>query len=153
MSQLLFCHCTFNTAASFATNTNWQSYGGESTMSYFTQMAGLAYHNFVSAAVGIAVAIAFIIELADVLEQMIEREAGFPVRVYELKAGRHRNEALDVAVGNYAALCALYAMGLTLDRLAARRQRSVSAESSGPPPAAPPFQVAPGSAPAPQSPL
>jgi potassium-transporting ATPase potassium-binding subunit len=50
----------FNTAASFTTNTNWQNYGGESTMSYFTQMAGLAYHNFVSAAVGISVAIAFI---------------------------------------------------------------------------------------------
>ncbi len=50
----------FNTAVSFATNTNWQAYGGESTMSYFTQMAGLAYHNFVSAAVGISVAIAFI---------------------------------------------------------------------------------------------
>jgi potassium-transporting ATPase potassium-binding subunit len=50
----------FNTAVSFTTNTNWQNYSGESTMSYFTQMAGLAYHNFVSAAVGIAVAIAFI---------------------------------------------------------------------------------------------
>jgi len=50
----------FNTAASFTTNTNWQAYGGETTMSYFTQMAGLAYHNFMSAAVGIAVAIAFI---------------------------------------------------------------------------------------------
>jgi K+-transporting ATPase ATPase A chain len=50
----------FNTAASFTTNTNWQAYGGESTMSYLTQMAGLAYHNFVSAAVGIAVAVAFI---------------------------------------------------------------------------------------------
>ena len=50
----------FNTAVSFTTNTNWQAYGGETTMSYFTQMAGLAYHNFVSAAVGMAVAIAFI---------------------------------------------------------------------------------------------
>ena len=50
----------FNTAASFTTNTNWQAYSGESTMSYFTQMAGLAYHNFVSAAAGLAVAIAFI---------------------------------------------------------------------------------------------
>ena len=50
----------FNTAASFTTNTNWQNYVGESTMSYFTQMAGLAYHNFMSAAVGIALAIAFI---------------------------------------------------------------------------------------------
>src|SRR5215469_14634750 len=50
----------FNTAASFTTNTNWQNYAGETTMSYFTQMAGLAYHNFVSAAVGISLAIAFI---------------------------------------------------------------------------------------------
>ena len=53
-------HLAFNTAASFTTNTNWQTYAGESTMSYFTQMAGLAYHNFASAAVGIALAIAFI---------------------------------------------------------------------------------------------
>src|SRR5512139_429394 len=50
----------FNTAASFTTNTNWQSYVGETTMSYLTQMAGLAYQNFVSSAVGIALAIAFI---------------------------------------------------------------------------------------------
>ena len=50
----------FNTAASFATNTNWQNYSGETTMSYLTQMAGLAYHNFMSAAVGIVLAIAFI---------------------------------------------------------------------------------------------
>jgi len=53
-------HTAFNTAASFTTNTNWQAYSGETTMSYFTQMAGLAYHNFVSAGVGIALAIAFI---------------------------------------------------------------------------------------------
>ena len=50
----------FNTAASFTTNTNWQNYAGEATMSYLTQMAGLAYHNFASAAVGIALAIAFV---------------------------------------------------------------------------------------------
>jgi K+-transporting ATPase KdpC subunit len=50
----------FNTAASFTTNTNWQAYSGESTMSYLTQMAGLALHNFTSAATGIALAIAFI---------------------------------------------------------------------------------------------
>jgi len=50
----------FNTAASFTTNTNWQAYSGETTMSYLTQMAGLAYHNFVSAAAGIAIAIAII---------------------------------------------------------------------------------------------
>ncbi|HKM98994.1 MAG TPA: potassium-transporting ATPase subunit KdpA [Candidatus Binataceae bacterium] len=50
----------FNTAASFTTNTNWQAYSGESTMSYLTQMAGLAFHNFVSAAAGLALAIAVI---------------------------------------------------------------------------------------------
>jgi Potassium-transporting ATPase A subunit len=48
----------FNTAASFTTNTNWQSYSGESTMSYLTQMGGLAWHNFISAAVGIGIALA-----------------------------------------------------------------------------------------------
>jgi potassium-transporting ATPase potassium-binding subunit len=53
-------HLAFNTAASFTTNTNWQVYSGETTMSYFTQMAGLAYHNFISAATGIALAIAFV---------------------------------------------------------------------------------------------
>jgi K+-transporting ATPase ATPase A chain len=51
---------SFNTAASFLTNTNWQNYAGEDTMSQFTQMAGLAVQNFVSAAVGIAVAVALI---------------------------------------------------------------------------------------------
>ncbi|MBZ9672940.1 potassium-transporting ATPase subunit KdpA [Mesorhizobium sp. ES1-3] len=50
----------FNTAASFMTNTNWQNYGGESTMSYLVQMAGLTVQNFVSAATGIAIAIALI---------------------------------------------------------------------------------------------
>jgi K+-transporting ATPase ATPase A chain len=55
-----FVGSAFNTAASFTTNTNWQSYVPETTMSYLTQMMGLAYQNFVSAAVGIALAIAFI---------------------------------------------------------------------------------------------
>jgi len=50
----------FNTAASFTSNTNWQNYSGESTMSYLTQMAGLAYHNFTSAAAGIVMAIVVI---------------------------------------------------------------------------------------------
>jgi K+-transporting ATPase ATPase A chain len=53
-------HLAFNTAASFDTNTNWQSYGGESTMSYFSQMVALAVHNFVSAAVGIGIAAALV---------------------------------------------------------------------------------------------
>ena len=51
---------TFNTAVSFATNTNWQNYGGESTLSYLTQMVGLTHQNFVSAATGIALAVALI---------------------------------------------------------------------------------------------
>ena len=62
---------SFNTAASFTTNTNWQSYVPETTMSYLTQMAGLAYHNFVSAAVGIALAIAFIRGIARKQSQTI----------------------------------------------------------------------------------
>ena len=53
-------HLAFNTAASFTTNTNWQSYGGESTMSYFSQMVALVSHNFFSAAVGIAIAAALV---------------------------------------------------------------------------------------------
>jgi len=61
----------FNTAVSFTTNTNWQAYAGETTMSYFTQMAGLAYHNFVSAAAGIAVAIAFIRGIAQKEQETI----------------------------------------------------------------------------------
>ena len=50
----------WNTAASFTTNTNWQAYTNDVTMSYFTQMAALAYHNFLSAAIGISVAIALV---------------------------------------------------------------------------------------------
>ncbi len=50
----------FNTAVSFTTNTNWQNYGGESTLSYFSQMVGLVFHNFVSAATGIAIAAALV---------------------------------------------------------------------------------------------
>jgi K+-transporting ATPase ATPase A chain len=53
-------HLAFNTAVSFATNTNWQSYGGETTMSLFSQMAGLTVQNFVSAATGIALALAVV---------------------------------------------------------------------------------------------
>ncbi len=57
-------HLAFNTAVSFTTNTNWQSYGGESTMSYFSQMFALASHNWFSAAVGIAVAAALVRSIA-----------------------------------------------------------------------------------------
>lgn len=53
-------HLALNTAISFITNTNWQAYGGESTLSYFTQMTGLTVQNFLSAATGCAVAVAFI---------------------------------------------------------------------------------------------
>ena len=58
--QAVTDHVAFNTAVSFSTNTNWQSYSGESTMTYFSQMVGLAVHNFMSAAVGIAVAAAVV---------------------------------------------------------------------------------------------
>ena len=54
----------FNTAVSFTTNTNWQSYGGEATMSYFSQMVALAFHNFASAATGIAIAAALVRAIA-----------------------------------------------------------------------------------------
>ena len=57
-------HLSFNTAISFATNTDWQSYGGESTLSYFSQMFALACHNWFSAAVGIAVAAALVRSIA-----------------------------------------------------------------------------------------
>jgi potassium-transporting ATPase potassium-binding subunit len=57
-------HLAFNTAVSFTTNTNWQNYGGESTMSYFSQMVGLTFHNFVSAAVGIAIGAALVRAIA-----------------------------------------------------------------------------------------
>jgi K+-transporting ATPase ATPase A chain len=57
-------HLAFNTAVSFVTNTNWQSYGGETTLSYLTQMAGLTVQNFVSAASGMAVLVAFVRGLA-----------------------------------------------------------------------------------------
>ena len=53
-------YVAFNTATSFATNTNWQAYGGETTMTYLTQMLGLTFQNFVSAAVGMAVLVALI---------------------------------------------------------------------------------------------
>jgi K+-transporting ATPase ATPase A chain len=53
-------HLAFNTAVSFTTNTNWQSYGGESTMSYLSQMVALVFHNFASAATGIAIAAALV---------------------------------------------------------------------------------------------
>jgi potassium-transporting ATPase potassium-binding subunit len=64
-------HLAFNTAASFATNTNWQSYGGESTMSYFSQMVGLTIHNFTSAAAGIGIAAALVRGIARHTSQTI----------------------------------------------------------------------------------
>ena len=64
-------HLAFNTAISFLTNTNWQSYGGESTMSYFSQMVALVIHNFFSAAAGIAVAAALVRGIARHTSQTI----------------------------------------------------------------------------------
>ncbi|MEQ1693130.1 MAG: potassium-transporting ATPase subunit KdpA, partial [Gemmatimonas sp.] len=67
----------FETAASFTTNTNWQSYVGETTMSYFSQMTQLAFHNFISAAVGIAVAVALVRGIARRGEQARGRLGNF----------------------------------------------------------------------------
>jgi K+-transporting ATPase ATPase A chain len=66
----------FNTAVSFTTNTNWQAYSGESTMSYLTQMAGLAWHNFISAAVGIGVMLAIARGLTYRLEPAAHKTIG-----------------------------------------------------------------------------
>jgi len=63
--------CSFNTATSFTTNTNWQSYVGETTLSYFSQMVGLVFHNFVSAATGIAIAAAYVRAIARQSSQTI----------------------------------------------------------------------------------
>jgi K+-transporting ATPase ATPase A chain len=69
-------HLAWNTAVSFTTNTNWQSYGGETTMSYLSQMAGLAWHNFVSAAAGIGIAIALARGLTRVIPEGAPRTIG-----------------------------------------------------------------------------
>jgi len=86
----------FETAASFTTNTNWQSYSGETTMSYFSQMTQLAFHNFMSAAAGVAVAIAF-------ARGIVRRSAG----------GRIGNFWADLVRGTlylFLPLSALYAL-------------------------------------------
>ena len=74
-------HLAFNTAASFTTNTNWQSYAGESTMSYFSQMVALTIHNFTSAAVGIAIAAALVRGIARHTAQTIGNFWADTVRV------------------------------------------------------------------------
>ena len=71
----------FNTAASFTTNTNWQSYSGESTMSYFSQMVALTIHNFTSAAAGIAIAAALVRGIARQTAQTIGNFWADTVRV------------------------------------------------------------------------
>src|SRR5258708_19833440 len=68
----------FNTASSFTTNTNWQNYGGEQTMSYLSQMAGLAFHQFVSAAAGISLPVALTRPLARRLAQTLRYLSSHP---------------------------------------------------------------------------
>ena len=108
-------HLAFNTAVSFVTNTNWQSYGGESTLSYLSQMLGLTVQNFVSAATGIAVALALIRGFARrsmgtvgnfwvdmvratlyVLLPLVDRRravSGLAGHAADLRAVRHRDDA------------------------------------------------------------
>jgi potassium-transporting ATPase potassium-binding subunit len=69
-------HLAWNTAVSFVTNTNWQSYGGETTLSYLSQMAALAWHNFTSAASGMAIAVALARGFTRVLPQGAPRTLG-----------------------------------------------------------------------------
>ena len=76
----------FNTAVSFTTNTNWQAYSGESTMSYLVQMAGLAFHNFVSAATGIVLAVAFIRGIARREARTVGQFLGGPCALLALLA-------------------------------------------------------------------
>ncbi len=79
----------FNTAVSFTTNTNWQNYGGESTLSYFSQMVGLVFHNFVSAATGIAIAAALVRGIARHTAKTIGNFWVDLVRVESLSAAAH----------------------------------------------------------------
>ena len=76
-----------NTAISFITNTNWQAYSGENTMSYLTQMAGLAVHNFLSAATGIAILVCF----------GPRTEARLVENARQFLGGRHADDALRAA--------------------------------------------------------
>lgn len=89
-------HLAFNTAISFTSNTNWQSYGGEATMSYFSQMVGLTFHNFVSAATGIGVAAALV--------RGISSRTNFQVRFSNAHTSTTKSTNLEVrstTVGNF----------------------------------------------------
>jgi hypothetical protein len=85
----------FNTAVSFTTNTNWQNYGGEATMSYFNQMAALAFHNWVSAAAGIAIAVA--------LTRGLARRSARSLANFWADMVRHRFRAAGASAGRGSA--------------------------------------------------
>ena len=85
---------TFNTASSFLTNTNWQYYGGETTMSYFSQMAGLTVQNFASAAVGIVVAVALI---RGIVKRVTDHDAADANSIGQLLAGPGPHDPLHPA--------------------------------------------------------
>ena len=93
-------HIALNTTASFVTNTNWQFYGGEYTMSYLTQMAGLAVQNFVSAAVGMAVLVAVVRGIARRSTRQARQLLGRPLpvaRLHPAAALDHPRGAADLA--------------------------------------------------------
>ena len=103
-------HLAFNTAVSFLTNTNWQSYTGENTMTYFSQMVALASHNFWSAAVGIAVAAALVRGIArDKVKTLgnfwVDLGSHSPVSV---DSDLHRLCAVSGFAGHYSELQALH---------------------------------------------
>ena len=82
-------HLAFNTAVSFTTNTNWQSYTGEATMSYLSQMVALAIHNFTSAATGIAIAAALVRGIARHSTRVARQLLGGPCARHLLPVAAH----------------------------------------------------------------
>jgi len=101
-------HLAFNTAVSFTTNTNWQSYGGESTVSYLSQMVGLTFHNFVSAAVGIGIAAALVRGISN------RRRTSFPTRSTneETTVGNFWSDLVRVTYYLLVPLCIVFAIFL-----------------------------------------
>ena len=127
---------TFNTVSSFITNTNWQFYGGETTLSFFSQMAGLAVQNFVSAAVGIVVG-----DRADPRHRRASRRRGGPRQLLagpdaraavRVAADRDRRRARARVPGRRAVAVALGPGGLTGDHQGSSGPTAAASSTSTP---------------------
>ena len=121
-------HIAWNTAVSFVTNTNWQSYSGESTMGHLVQMAGLAVQNFVSAAVGIAVAVALVRGFARSQHRAARQLLGRPGPDRAADPAADRVRRRDRAASP-AAWCRTSPAGTTSPPSPAARRRSPAARS------------------------